>query len=66
MFAGREHNMPIYSHSRLGSFGTCPRQYWYAYIGKPDIERVDSIEAFLAAEHTTLWKSCTSVFSAGR
>jgi hypothetical protein len=39
--------MRIYSHSRLGSFEGCLRQYWYQYIGKPPVERVDTIEAFL-------------------
>ncbi|MCY2927992.1 MAG: PD-(D/E)XK nuclease family protein [Planctomycetota bacterium] len=39
--------MTIYSHSRLGTFETCPRQYWYSYVGKPEIETVDSVEAFL-------------------
>ena len=39
--------MTIYSHSRLGTFETCPRQYWYRYIGKPEIETVDTVEAFL-------------------
>ncbi len=39
--------MPVYSHSRLESFETCPRKYWYRYVDKPDIERVDSVEAFL-------------------
>ena len=39
--------MRIHSHSSLGSFENCPRQYRYQYIGKPDMERVDTIEAFL-------------------
>ena len=39
--------MAVYSHSRLGTFESCPRQYWFAYIGKPEIETVDSVEAFL-------------------
>ena len=39
--------MAAYSHSRLGTFESCPRKYWYAYIGKPEIETVDSVEAFL-------------------
>ena len=41
--------MPIYSHSRLGAFETCPRKYWFQYIGKPDIEAVESVEAFLGS-----------------
>jgi putative RecB family exonuclease len=39
--------MRIHSHSSLVSFENCPRQYWYQYIGKPPVEKVDTIEAFL-------------------
>jgi RecB family exonuclease len=47
--------MRIHSHSSLGSFENCPRQYWYQYIGKPPVERVDTIEAFLGTcVHKTL------------
>jgi hypothetical protein len=47
--------MRIHSHSSLGSFENCPRQYWYQYIGKPDVEKVDTIEAFLGTcVHETL------------
>ncbi len=47
--------MRIHSHSSLGSFENCPRQYWYQYIGKPPVERVDTIEAFLGTcVHETL------------
>jgi RecB family exonuclease len=47
--------MRIHSHSSLGSFENCPRQYWYQYIGKPPVERVDTIEAFLGKRvHETL------------
>jgi RecB family exonuclease len=49
--------MRIHSHSSLGSFENCPRQYWYQYIGKPDVEKVDTIEAFLGTcVHETLEK----------
>jgi putative RecB family exonuclease len=41
--------MPIYSHSRLGTFETCPRQFWFAYIEKPEVERADTVEAFLGS-----------------
>jgi putative RecB family exonuclease len=41
--------MTIYSHSRLAIFGTCPRQYWFAYIERPDIEVPDTVEAFLGS-----------------
>jgi putative RecB family exonuclease len=47
--------MRIHSHSSLGSFEKCPRQYWYQYIGKPPVEKVDTIEAFLGSRvHETL------------
>jgi len=49
--------MRIHSHSSLDSFESCPRQYWYQYIGKPPVERVDTIEAFLGTcVHETLEK----------
>ena len=49
--------MPLYSHTGLQAFESCPRQYWYKYIGKPDIEKVDTIEAFLGTcVHDTLEK----------
>lgn len=41
--------MAIYSHSRLSTFEGCPRKYWFNYIEKPDIERVDTVEAFLGS-----------------
>ena len=41
--------MPIYSHSRLSTFQNCPRQYWFRYIEKPEIEKVDGIEAFMGS-----------------
>ena len=39
--------MPIYSHSRLSCFETCPRQYWYRYVAKVKVPEVETIEAFL-------------------
>lgn len=41
--------MTIYSHSRLGCFETCPKQYWFNYIEKPKIERKEGIEAFMGS-----------------
>lgn len=41
--------MTVYSHSRLATFETCPRQYWYQYIEKPEIEAAESVEAFLGS-----------------
>jgi putative RecB family exonuclease len=39
--------MPIYSHSRLSCFETCPRQYWYHYVAKVEVPELQTIEAFL-------------------
>ena len=41
--------MTVYSNSRLSTFETCPRQYWFAYIEKPEIERPPTVEAFLGS-----------------
>lgn len=41
--------MTIYSHSRLGTYEACRRHYWYAYVGKPEIEDVDTVEAFVGS-----------------
>ena len=49
--------MPLYSHSRLSSYENCPRQFAFRYIEKPDIEKRDTIEAFLGSRvHGTLEK----------
>lgn len=40
--------MPIYSHSRIGSFETCPLQYKFRYVDGIKIER-ESIETFLGS-----------------
>jgi putative RecB family exonuclease len=41
--------MAIWSHSRISAFEQCPKRYYFRYVDKPDIERVDSIEAFLGS-----------------
>jgi putative RecB family exonuclease len=41
--------MPIWSHSRISAYEQCPKRYYFRYIDKPAIERVDSIEAFLGS-----------------
>ena len=41
--------MNVFSHSSLSTFEQCQRKYWYAYIGKPEIEVVENIEAFLGS-----------------
>lgn len=42
--------MPIYSHSRLGCFENCPRQYKFRYVEKvrPE-EEMETIEAYLGS-----------------
>ena len=47
--------MPVYSHSGLSSFESCPRQFWYRYIGKPEVTEAETVEAFLGSRvHETL------------
>ena len=47
--------MRTYSHSALESFENCPRQFWYRYIGKPEVAREQTVEAFLGTcVHETL------------
>jgi len=48
--------MPIYSHSRLGTFETCPLQYKFSYIDKIDRDK-QGIEAFVGSRfHDTMEK----------
>jgi len=48
--------MPIYSHSRLGCFETCPLKYKLSYIDKIDRDE-QGIEAFLGSRfHETMEK----------
>jgi len=49
--------MSIYSHSRLSTYENCPLKYKYQYISRPDIEKRNSIEAFLGSRcHESLEK----------
>lgn len=49
--------MPLYSHSRLSTYENCPRHFAFRYLEKPDIEKKDTIEAFLGSRvHETLEK----------
>jgi len=41
--------MTVYSPSGLSAFEGCPRKYWYAYIGKPEVEPMETVEAFLGS-----------------
>ncbi|MDD3245225.1 MAG: PD-(D/E)XK nuclease family protein [Candidatus ainarchaeum sp.] len=52
----------IYSHSRLETFKTCPKKFYYNYIEKPDIEKKNSIEAFMGSMvHLALEKLYTDL-----
>ena len=50
--------MTTYSYSRLGTFDSCPRKYYYQYVAKTKLEdRPTSIEAFLGSRvHEALEK----------
>jgi putative RecB family exonuclease len=41
--------MPLWSHSRIGAFEQCPKRYFFRYVEKPDVDKIDSIEAFLGS-----------------
>ena len=48
--------MPVYSHSQLSTYETCPHQYKLAYIDKIEVE-AEGIEAFMGSRvHDTLEK----------
>ena len=48
--------MPVYSHSQLSTYETCPHQYKLAYIDKIEVE-TESIEAFMGSRvHDALEK----------
>jgi putative RecB family exonuclease len=49
--------MPTYSHSKIGSFETCPLQYKFAYVDRVKVEAEDTIETFLGSRvHEALEK----------
>jgi hypothetical protein len=49
--------MPTYSHSRLETYGNCPRLYKLQYIDKVEVGEVESVEAFLGGRvHEALEK----------
>jgi putative RecB family exonuclease len=41
--------MPVYSHSRLGIYETCPRQYRFQYVDKVPVPEVRSVEMFVGS-----------------
>jgi len=55
--------MAIYSHSRLSCFENCPRQFYFSYIEKPEIEKPkEGIEAFMGSRvHESLEKLYTEL-----
>lgn len=49
--------MPVYSHSRIGTFENCPLQYKFRYIDKAPSDVPNTIEAFMGSRvHETLEK----------
>ena len=38
--------MPLYSHSRLSVYETCPRQYRFRYVDRIKLPRVRTAEMF--------------------
>ncbi len=41
--------MPVYSHSRLSVYETCPRQYKFQYLDRLDVPEVDTVARFLGS-----------------
>ncbi len=39
--------MPVFSHSRLASYESCPLQYRLRYVDEVEVERRETVEAFL-------------------
>lgn len=49
--------MPVYSHSRIGTYETCPLQYRYRYLDRRTPDIPDTVEAFMGSRvHETLEK----------
>ena len=47
--------MPVYSHSRLGVYETCPRQYRFQYVDKVPVPEVRTVEMFVGSQvHSAL------------
>jgi RecB family exonuclease len=41
--------MPVYSHSRLGVYETCPRQYHFQYVERVPVPEVTTAEMFMGS-----------------
>lgn len=47
--------MPVWSHSRLSVYETCPRQYKFQYLDRLDVPEIEAVEPFLGLRvHETL------------
>lgn len=47
--------MPMYSHSRLAVYETCPRQYRYQYLDRLPVPEVETAEMFVGSQvHSAL------------
>jgi putative RecB family exonuclease len=54
--------MPMYSHSRLTVYETCPRQYRYQYVDKVPVPEVRTVEMFVGSQvHSALESLYTQV-----
>ena len=38
--------MPMYSHSRLSVYETCPRQYRFRYVERVKVPELETVEMF--------------------
>jgi len=41
--------VPVYSHSRLGVYETCPRQYHFQYVERVPMPEVTTAEMFVGS-----------------
>jgi PD-(D/E)XK nuclease superfamily protein len=53
--------MPVYSHSRLGVYETCPRQYRFQYEDKVPVPEIKTVEMFVGAQVPRRWKTSTAL-----
>jgi RecB family exonuclease len=54
--------MSVYSHSRLGVYETCPRQYRFQYVDKVPVPEVRTVEIFVGSRvHSALEDLYTEV-----
>jgi putative RecB family exonuclease len=42
--------MPMYSHSRLSVYETCPRQYRYQYVDRVPLPELETVEMFMGSQ----------------